>query len=66
MNDQAHSEISEWEMPITVHYFSNGTTAPSGPGLPHYRGFTITHTRARHQVGLLWTSDQPDVKTSTC
>jgi hypothetical protein len=25
--------------------FSNGATAPSGPRLPHYRGFTITHFR---------------------
>jgi hypothetical protein len=24
-----------------VHFY-NGTTAPSGPGRPHYRGFTIT------------------------
>jgi hypothetical protein len=23
-------------------FFSNGATAPSGPGPPHYRGFTIT------------------------
>jgi hypothetical protein len=23
-------------------FFSNGETAPSGPGPPHYRGFTIT------------------------
>jgi len=35
------------------------TAAPSGPGPPHYRGFTIT---LRHTTpgGLLWTSDQPD------
>ena len=24
------------------HYFPQGATAPSGPGPPHYRGFTIT------------------------
>jgi hypothetical protein len=23
-------------------FISNGATAPSGPGPPHYRGFTIT------------------------
>jgi hypothetical protein len=32
-----------------IHLFFNGATAPSGPGLSHYRGFTITlethHTR---------------------
>jgi hypothetical protein len=30
--------------------FSPGATAPSGPGLPHYRGFTTTlrHTTLRH------------------
>jgi len=26
------------------NFFIDGTTAPSGPGLPHYRGFTITPT----------------------
>jgi len=25
-----------------IHYFPQGTTAPSGPEPPHYRGFTIT------------------------
>ena len=29
----------------TYIFFSNGATAPSGPGPPHYRGFTITHVR---------------------
>jgi hypothetical protein len=39
---------------------------PSGPRLPHYRGFTITHfLDTSHSVGLLWTSDQPDTETST-
>jgi hypothetical protein len=41
--------------------FFYGATVPSGPGLPHYRRFTITlgHTT------LLWSSDQPDTETST-
>jgi hypothetical protein len=39
---------------------------PSGPGPPHYRGFTITLGHTPHSVGLLWTSDQPDTETSTC
>ena len=25
-----------------IYLFSHGATAPSGPGPPHYRGFTIT------------------------
>jgi len=50
--------------------FGKGTlykhTAPSGPGPPHCRGFTITHTHTHtpHSVGLLWTSDQPIAETS--
>jgi hypothetical protein len=45
---------------------SHGTTAPSGPEPPHYRGFTITHfLDTPHSVGLLWTSDKPDAETST-
>ena len=44
--------------------FFYGVTAPSGPGPPRNRGFTIT---LRHNTlgGLLWTSDQPDAETST-
>jgi hypothetical protein len=45
-------------------HFTHWTTAPSGPGPPHYRGFTITHTHTRQSIGLLWTSDQPDAETS--
>jgi len=41
----------------------HGATAPSGPGLPRYRGITITDTP--HSVGLLWTSDQPQAEAST-
>jgi hypothetical protein len=38
----------------------NCTTASSGPGPPHYRGFTMTFRRTT----LLWTSDQPNAETS--
>jgi len=38
---------------------------PTGPGLPHSRGFYITHNDTPHAVGLLWTSDQPDADDST-
>jgi hypothetical protein len=40
---------------------------PVGPNLEHRVPFgvsVITH-KIRHTVGLLWTSDQPDVETST-
>ena len=50
-----------------IYYlFFYGATAPSGPGPPHYRGFTITHNDAPQSVELLWTSGQPDAETSTC
>ena len=49
-----------------VHFLFYGATAPSGPGPPRYRGFTITLSyTSPHSVGLLWTSDQPDAETST-
>jgi hypothetical protein len=52
---------------ISELLFFLGATAPSGPGSPHYRGFTITHldTHTSRSVGLLWTSDRPVAETST-
>jgi hypothetical protein len=47
-------------------FFSHGTTTPSGPDRPHYRGFTITLSYTPYTVGLLWMNDQPDAETSTC
>ena len=41
-----------------------GSTAPSGPRPPNYRGLQ-SHSDTPHSVGLLWTSDRPDAKTST-
>ena len=46
-------------------FFSFGTTAPSGPGPPHSRGFCITHNDAPQYAGLPWTSDQLVAETST-
>jgi hypothetical protein len=46
-------------------YFFQGATAPSGPGPPHCRVFTIT-LRHTTLVRLLWTSDQPYAESSTC
>ena len=45
--------------------FCHDTTAPSGPGLPHYRGFTITLRRPTLGRTPL-TSDQLVAKISTC
>ena len=51
------------KLPLS-NFFLHGSTAPSGPGLPHSRGFRIT-VRHTHSVGLLWKSDQPVAETST-
>ena len=39
-----------------------GALAPSGPGPPQCRGFTITHNDAPQSVGFLWMRDQPNVR----
>jgi len=46
---------------FVMHFY--GATASSGPGPPHFRGFTIT---LRHTtIGrTLWMSDQLDTETS--
>jgi hypothetical protein len=43
----------------------SGSAAERGLWPSHSRGFLITHIDAPHSVGLLWTSDQLDAKTST-
>jgi hypothetical protein len=40
-------------------FFPTAQQPPSGPGPPHYRGFTITLRHTPHSVGLLWTRDRP-------
>jgi hypothetical protein len=45
-------------------FFLNDSTAPSGPGPPHYRGFT-SHSNTPYLVGFLWASDQPDAENLT-
>jgi len=44
-------------------YF-RGATALTGPGPPHYQGFSITLSHTTQSVGLLCTNDQPDAETS--
>jgi len=46
---------------IAGHIFPLGATAPTGPRPPPCQGFTNTP----HSVGLLWTSDQPDIEKTT-
>jgi hypothetical protein len=48
-----------------IYLFLFGATAPNGSGLPHSRGFLITHNDAPQSVGLLWTSGQLVAETST-
>jgi len=40
-----------------MDFFLFGATAPSGPGPPHSRDFSITPNDASESVGLLWTRD---------
>jgi hypothetical protein len=44
--------------------FVYSATTLSGPGPPHYRGFTITQNTP-HSLGLLWTSDQERLTDNT-
>jgi hypothetical protein len=56
-----------WAIPASFFYiFLSMAQQPLvGPGSPHYRGFTITHSDTPQSVGLLWTRDQSDAETST-
>jgi hypothetical protein len=47
--------------------FSNGATAPSGPGSPHYRGFTITfrHTTLGRNPLDEWSARRRDLYLTT-
>jgi hypothetical protein len=48
-------------------FFSNGATAPSGPGPPHYRGFTITlrHTTLGRTRLDEWSARRRDLYLTT-
>jgi hypothetical protein len=48
-------------------FFSNGATAPSGPGPPHYRGFTITlrHTALGRTPLDEWSARRRDLYLTT-
>ena len=51
MSGQSHCVTSNKKVTLTYVFFSHGATAPSWPGSPQYRGFTIT---IRH-VTVGWT-----------
>jgi hypothetical protein len=48
-------------------FFSSGATAPSGPGPPHYRGFTITlrHTSVGRTPLDEWSARHRDLYLTT-
>jgi hypothetical protein len=52
---------------FTLLLFSNGTTAPWGPGPPHYRGFTITlrHTTLGRTPQDEWSARRRDPYPTT-
>jgi hypothetical protein len=50
---------------IIINYSPIAQQHPSGPGLPHYRGLTITLRHPQHSVGLLWTRDQRNASKCT-
>jgi hypothetical protein len=54
---------------VTAHFsnFSNGATAPTGPGPPHYRGFTITfrHTALGRTPLHEWSARRRDLYLTT-
>ena len=49
---------------FTHKFFYNGATASLGQGLLIVEA-SRSHSDTPHSVGLPWTSDQPDVETST-
>jgi hypothetical protein len=52
---------------MMLHIFFHGATAPSGPGPPHYRGFTITlrHTTLSRTPLDEWSARHEDLYLKT-
>jgi hypothetical protein len=65
MTSHGHCKDSNELSGSKVLSFFNDSTAASTPRPLLHRGFTATHTRTHHSVGLPCTSDQPDAETST-
>jgi hypothetical protein len=53
--------------PKNIFFFPKGATAPSGPGPPHYRGFTIIlrHTKLVWTCPEKWTARRRDLYLTT-
>jgi hypothetical protein len=49
---------------ILTDFFYHGPTVPRGPG-PLLNEVSRSRSDTPQSVGLLWTSDQPDVETFT-
>jgi len=49
---------------VYIHY-TRGARAPSGPGTPLSKLHCHTQINKLHSLGLRWTTNQPDVETST-
>jgi hypothetical protein len=54
-----------FSVPQLINKFFSWRNTPTGPGPPHYPGFTITLRHTPHSVGLLLARDRPDAETST-
>jgi len=52
-----------WHLLNISNYRLYSSLTISGPGPPHYRGFTITLTHSPQLVGPLWAGDEPDLTT---
>jgi len=52
---------------LLLPIFSHGTTAPCGPGPPHYRGLTITHRHTTLSMTPLneWSARRTDLYPTT-
>ena len=53
--------------PVEYIFFSRARQPPSRPGPPSSLSILHDHTQfdTLHSVGILWTSDQPDIQTFT-
>jgi hypothetical protein len=63
------SHCTAWKLlgPMYMVFFYHGATAPSGPGPPHYHGFTITfrHSTLRRAPLDEWSAERRDIYLTT-
>jgi hypothetical protein len=65
MNHANDNRMNQIIIIITIIIIFSGSAAQRGLWLHRLRGFVITHNDPPQSVGLIWTSDQPVVETST-